>query len=147
MARQISVQSPARISFFRPVALTASTTRWSCQVLMKVRSIGFCSGNTSWMPWMSRPPRSSRTVVRMVGTPKALAALASPTTLLTTIVGSWLFRLANWNGWWSISTRTLSSGVSSASSPALFGVLTVLTVLMGVSLLEPYAMWLTCHPH
>jgi hypothetical protein len=35
----------------------------------------------------------------MVGTSKIFAALASPTTLFTIIVGSWLCRLANWKGW------------------------------------------------
>src|SRR6476660_2048618 len=68
---------------------------------------------------MSLPPRSSRTVVRMVGTPKILAVFASAMTLFTIIVGSWLCRLANWNGWWSISTSTDSSGVSRALRPFL----------------------------
>ena len=86
---------------------------------MKVRSIGFWSGKTSCRPLMSLPPRSSRTVVRMVGTPKILAVLASAMTLFTIIVGSWLCRLANWNGWWSISTSTDSPGVSRALRPFL----------------------------
>src|SRR5215213_6882750 len=77
MARQISDQSAAMMIFLRPVFFTASTTRVSSQVLMKVRSIGFCSGNTSCSGLMSLPPRSSRTVVRMVGTLKTLAVLAS----------------------------------------------------------------------
>jgi hypothetical protein len=47
MARQISDQSAAMMIFLRPLFFTASTTRVSSQVLMKVRSIGFCSGNTS----------------------------------------------------------------------------------------------------
>ncbi len=96
MARQISVHSAAMTIFLRPVLRTASTTRSSCQVLMKVRSIGFCSGNTSCKPLMIRPPRCSITVVRMVGTPNTFAILARPTTLFTIIVGSWLCRFANW---------------------------------------------------
>src|SRR6266700_4818870 len=68
--------------------LTASTTRLSSQVLMKVRLIGFCSGKTSCSPLIRKPPRSSTTVVRMVGTPNTLAVLARPMTLFTTIVGS-----------------------------------------------------------
>ena len=84
---------------------------------MYVRSTGFWSGNTSWRPFMILPPRASSTVVRITGTLKALANLASPITLLTIIVGSWLWRFANWNGWWSIRTTTHSSGVSKAESP------------------------------
>src|SRR6266853_1897045 len=67
----------------RPVFFTASTTRWSSHVLMKVRLIGFCVGKTSWMPLRRYPPRSSVTVVRIVGTLNDFAAFASPTTLLT----------------------------------------------------------------
>ena len=47
MARQISVHSAAITIFLRPVFFTQSTTRLSSQVLMYVRSIGFCSGNTA----------------------------------------------------------------------------------------------------
>src|SRR5437667_2504057 len=65
----------------------------------EVRSIGFWSGNTACNPLMSLPPRSSTTVVRMVGTLKIFAALASPMTLFTIIIGSWLCRFANWKGW------------------------------------------------
>ena len=52
MATQISVHSPAMISFLRPVRSTTSTTRRSSQVLMNVRLIGFWSGKTSWRPLM-----------------------------------------------------------------------------------------------
>src|SRR2546427_12212640 len=75
MARQISVQRAAMITFFRPVLLTASTPRLSSQVLMKVRLIGFCSGKTSCSSLIRKPPRSSTTVVRIVGTPNSLACL------------------------------------------------------------------------
>src|ERR1700757_2434089 len=68
---------------------------------------------------MSLPPRSCTTVVRIVGTLKALAAFARPMTLFTIIMGSWLCRLANWKGWWSIRTSTDSSGVSRALRPFL----------------------------
>ena len=40
-------------------------------------------------------------------------------TLFTIIVGSWLCRLANWKGWWSIRTSTDSSGVRRALRPFL----------------------------
>jgi len=53
-----SVHSAAMMSCFRPVSSTASTTRWSSHVLMKVRLIGFCVGKTSWMPLRRYPPRS-----------------------------------------------------------------------------------------
>src|SRR6266403_2575029 len=66
-----------------------------------------------------RPPRSSVTVVKIVGMPYAFAVFARPVTLFMTIVGSWLLTFASWNGWWSISTRTQLSGVSSASNPTL----------------------------
>ena len=42
-----------------------------------------------------RPPRSAITVVRTVGTPKALAAFARPAVLLITVCGSWLFTFAS----------------------------------------------------
>src|SRR5439155_17084196 len=71
---------------------------FSLCLLMKVLLIGFCSGKTSCSPLIRKPPRSSTTVVRIVGTPNSLAVLARPMTLFTTIVGSWLCRLANWNG-------------------------------------------------
>ena len=69
----------------------------------------------------------------MVGTPNPLAALARPTALFTIIVGSWLFRLANWNGWWSIRTTTLSSGVSSACSPDFVPLLMMVPLRVCVS--------------
>ena len=68
---------------------------------------------------MSLPPRSSSTVVRIVGTLKTFAVFASAMTLFTIIVGSWLCRLANWKGWWSIRTSTDSSGVRRAFRPFL----------------------------
>src|ERR1700741_649469 len=69
---------------------------------------------------MSLPPRSSSTVLRMVGTLKTFAVFASATTLFMIIVSSWLWRLANWKGWWSIRTSTDSSGVRRAFRP-VFG--------------------------
>src|SRR5436190_16321788 len=68
---------------------------------------------------MSLPPRSSTTVLRMVGTLKTFAAFARPMTLFTIIIGSWLCRLANWKGWWSIRIRTDSAGVRRALRPFL----------------------------
>ncbi|MCY1463270.1 hypothetical protein D9M71_811410 [compost metagenome] len=63
---------------------------------MKVRSITSWPGNTSVMCGKIRPPRSAMTLVRMVGTPNALAVLASAVALFTTACGSWLLRLASW---------------------------------------------------
>src|SRR5207237_1353255 len=74
---------------------------------------------TSCSGLMSLPPRSSTTVVRMVGTPKILAVFASATTLFTIIVGSWLCRLTNSKCCWSISTSTDSCGVSRAIRPVM----------------------------
>ena len=88
IARQTSVHKPARMSCLRPLCFTTSVTLGSSQVLMKVRSIGFCSGNTSCRPLMMKPPRSCSTVVRIVGTLKSLAAFASTITLLMIIAGS-----------------------------------------------------------
>jgi len=45
---------------------------------MKVLLIGFCVGKTSWMPLRRYPPRSSVTVVRIVGTLNAFAPLRGP---------------------------------------------------------------------
>jgi hypothetical protein len=58
-------------------------------------------------------------VVNSVGTLKAFAAFARPTTLLTTVWLSWLRSPANWNGWWSIRSSTQFSGVNSAFRPVL----------------------------
>ena len=95
IAKQISVHSAATTSCPRPLLRTASTNRSSCQLLIRDRSIGVCSGNTSWTLCSNRPPRSLSTVLNSVGTPNSLPALASPTTLFMIIVGSWLFMLAN----------------------------------------------------
>src|SRR6267378_5585940 len=97
---------------------------------------------------MSLPPRSSNTVVRMVGTLKILAVLASATTLFTIIVGSWLCRLANWKGWWSIRTSTDSSGVRRAFRPFLRTGGWVMSVHSGLGLAlfpEPISPHLLLH--
>src|SRR6267143_5591514 len=94
-ARHISDQSAAMTSFLRPVFFTASTTRRSSQELMKLRSMGFCSGKTDWICLKISPPRFELIVVRIVGTPYAFAVLARAVTLLITNVGSWLLTLAN----------------------------------------------------
>src|SRR5215471_12328389 len=57
------------------------------------------------------------TVVRIVGTLKPFAAFAKPITLFRIMDGSWLWRFANWKGWWSINTTTLFCGVRRASRP------------------------------
>jgi len=42
----VSVQSPAKTIFLRPVALIAATKFWSSHAFMDDRSIGVCFGNT-----------------------------------------------------------------------------------------------------
>jgi hypothetical protein len=63
---------------------------------MNVRSITSWPGKTSVICGKIRPPRSAITLVRMVGTPKVLAAFARAVELLTTACGSWLFRFVSW---------------------------------------------------
>src|SRR3981081_4847199 len=105
MARQISVQRAAMTSFLRPVFFTASTTRASSQVLIQVRSLGFCFGKSSCNPLISLPPRSSTTVVRIVGTSNIFAAFARPTTLFTIIIGSWVGGVGDGEGWGVVHRR------------------------------------------
>ena len=69
-------------TFLRPVFFTASGIRGSSQVFMVVRSNGLTSGNTACTSGNRGPLKLfSATVVRIVGTPKAFAVLASPVTL------------------------------------------------------------------
>src|SRR5580700_8944241 len=87
------------------------------------------------MPLKIRPPRSSFTVVKIVGMPYAFAVMARPMVLLMTIVGSWLLTFASWNGWWSISTTTQLSGVRSASRPTFVNAC-ILQFLLRISCLK-----------
>lgn len=95
IATQTSVHSPAMINCLRPVALAASTTFLSSHVLMNVRSMTSWPGKTSVIWGKMTPPRAAITLVRIVGTPKTLAAFANAVELLTTACGSWLFRLVS----------------------------------------------------
>ncbi|MCY1384292.1 hypothetical protein D9M69_725300 [compost metagenome] len=95
IATQTSVHRPAMISCLRPGALTTLTTFSSCQVFTQVRSMTSWFGNTLVICLKRSPPRAAITLVRMVGTLKALASFASAVVLLTTICGSWLFRFAS----------------------------------------------------
>jgi hypothetical protein len=83
-ARQTSVQRPAISNVRRPVASTAP--RMSSQAFVDTRSIGVTSGMASARPLiggsLSAPP-SAPTVVRIVGTSRALALAARPARLLT----------------------------------------------------------------
>src|ERR1700721_2473066 len=82
-ATQTSVQSPARTIFLRPVFFTAATKFGSSHEFMLVRSIGVCSGNCALSCGHILPLNCLvSTVLRMVGTPKSLAAFGNPTTLL-----------------------------------------------------------------
>ena len=70
---------------------TTFRTRSSSQAFMVVRSIGFCSGKTAWISGNRGPLKVwAATVVRIVGTLNALAALARPTALLRISPRSWL---------------------------------------------------------
>ncbi len=80
-ARQTSVEMPVTISFLRPVALTAATTRGSSHALTVVRSMIFTPGSAATSSGIIGPHMVSVVVVTMTGTFSASAALARPTTL------------------------------------------------------------------
>src|SRR4051794_36271866 len=98
---------PAISSTSRPAASTAGLM--SAHALVETRSMGSWSGNTSLISAssgsLSGPPLAP-TVVRTVGTPRSLAAFASPATLLTRRVRSidWIENATH--GWWSIRIST-----------------------------------------
>ena len=79
------------ISFLRPVASTAVRRFGSDHAAVVVRSIGVTSGKTSLI-WLkigsARTLPWAPTVVRTVGTPRALAARATRVTLLIRAVPS-----------------------------------------------------------
>src|SRR5260370_42359926 len=56
------------------------------------------------------------TVLRIVGTPKSLAAFENPTTLLISVCLSMLVTPKSICGWWSIRVTTQLSGVSNPFS-------------------------------
>ena len=79
------------INFLRPVASIAARNSGCDQAWVEVRSIGVTSGNTSVISLNSGSARMlpfAPIVVRMVGTPRFLAAWARPATLLIITVGS-----------------------------------------------------------
>src|SRR6185503_4576406 len=123
-ARQTSVHRPAISKVRRPVASTAG--RMSSQALVDTRSIGVTSGRTSVMPLISgslRPPPSAPTVVRMIGTSRALALAAMPARLLTSSPASIDLTENATHGWWSMSTKTelsmvISFGLSDMRRPS-----------------------------
>jgi|SRR5215472_9487870 len=80
-ARQTSVEMPVTMSFLRPVALTASTTRFSSQALTVVRSIIGAPCRTSASSGMSGPHHFSVVVVTTTGILSASTARVRPTTL------------------------------------------------------------------
>src|SRR5204862_116530 len=73
-ARQTSVEMPVTIRFLRPVALTASTKRFSCQALTVVRSMPWTPGRASASSGMSGPHIFSVVVVTITGTLSASIA-------------------------------------------------------------------------
>src|SRR5882762_1723134 len=114
--RHTSVTRPAITSFLRPVASTAARTSGCDQACDEGRSIGVLSGkasvislkrgSTSTLPW-------APTVVSTVGTPNAFATCERAATLLTRRPRSMERTLMATAGWWSMSTRTEVSIVSS----------------------------------
>src|ERR1700750_2722228 len=123
-ARQTSVHRPAISKVCRPVAATAG--RMSAQALVDTRSIGVTSGRTSAMPLISgslRPPPAAPTVVRMIGTSRALALAAMPARLVTSSPASIDLTENATHGWWSMSTKTelsmvISFGLSDMRRPS-----------------------------
>src|SRR6267378_1087017 len=103
-------------SFLRPVASTAARTSGCDQACDDGRSIGVLSGKASLISLKigsTRTLHSAPTVVSTVGTPNAFATCARAATLLTSRPRSMECTLMATAGWWSMSTRTEFSIVSS----------------------------------
>src|SRR5476651_785181 len=85
-ATQVSVHSPARTIFFRPLFWMAATNFSSSQEFMLERSIGTCFGKIAWI-WGHMLPLILfvSTVLRTTGMLKTLAAFARATLLLMTV--------------------------------------------------------------
>src|SRR6267143_2431843 len=131
--RQTSVTRPAMTSFLRPVASTAARTSGCDQACDDGRSIGVMSGKASVISLKRGSTRTlpcAPTVVSTVGTPNAFATCARAATLLTSRPRSMECTLMATAGWWSMSTRTEFSIVSSLglfimSFPFLFKLIEV----------------------
>src|SRR5580658_8617017 len=82
-ATQVSVHSPARTIFFRPLFSIAATKFLSSQASIEVRSMGFWLGKTAVIWGQIFPLKLLlSTVLRTTGSSKTLAAFASATVLL-----------------------------------------------------------------
>jgi len=88
MATHISVQRPAITIFLRPVFFTSPATRPSSHALTRGAVEGLLIGEDALSLRDEETAGCSRTVVKIVGTPKTFADLARPATLLMISVGS-----------------------------------------------------------
>src|ERR1700735_3138058 len=83
-ATQVSVQSPAKTIFFRPLFSIAATKFLSSQAFIEVRSTGTLFGKTAVIWGQIFPLKLLlSTVLRTTGRSKTLDAFASATVLLT----------------------------------------------------------------
>ena len=107
-ARQTSVHRAAMTSFVRPVFSTAATNAASSHEFMLERSMGSWPGKRS-RSWGHMGPEKLlvSTVVRMVGTWKIFAALASSSVLFTRACRSMLATPNVIWGWWSMKITAL----------------------------------------
>src|SRR6266404_6312549 len=80
-ARQTSVETPAIMSFLRPVASTALANRGSSNALTVVRLMIEIPGKASTSSGMIGPHISGEVAVAIIGTPKTFTAFTSATTL------------------------------------------------------------------
>src|SRR6266700_1793281 len=80
-ARQTSVETPAIMSFLRPVPSTALANRGSSNALTVVRLMIEIPDNASVNSGMIGPHISGEVAVTTIGKPSTLAAFANATTL------------------------------------------------------------------
>src|ERR1700730_12847356 len=109
-AAHTSSDTPANMSFFRPVASMAAATFGSSQAFTLLRSMILVSGRADTSSGKVGPHRLSRAVVvTMVGTFSVRIALASDTTLLlssATVMSRTPVRRPTW---WSTRTSAALS--------------------------------------
>src|SRR6266851_7277008 len=106
-ATQVSVQSPVKTIFLRPLFSMAATKFLSSQEFIDVRSIGTCPGNTAWICGHILPLKALvSTVESTTGTSNTFAAFARTRLLLMTDCLSKLLTPNSIWGWRSISVTT-----------------------------------------
>src|SRR5713226_2074696 len=99
-ATQVSVQSPAKTIFFRPLFSIAATKFLSSQEFIDVRSIGTWFGKTALICGQRFPLKLLlSTVLRTTGRENTLAAFARATVLLMIDWRSKLATLKSICGW------------------------------------------------